>query len=131
MQPEELLYAKTHEWVHVTDDAGGKLAVVGLSAFAIEQLNDLVFMELPDTGRQVAAGDSLGEIESVKAVSDIYSPVAGEVVEVNSALADNLDSLHDDAYEKGWFVKIKISDDSNLSELMNHSAYQAQCAEDH
>ena len=129
--PEDLLYAKTHEWVSVdTDDSGAKVATVGLSAFAIETLTDLVFVELPEVGRQVSAGESFGEIESVKAVSDIYAPVAGEVVEVNGPIADALETLGDDAYVAGWLIKIKISDESGLADLLDHAAYQAQCDEE-
>ena len=88
MQPQDLLYAKTHEWVHVDrDSAGQKLATVGISHFAVEALTDLVYLELPEVGRQVKAGESFGEVESVKAVSDLYSPVAGEIVDVNGGLA--------------------------------------------
>ena len=126
LKPEELLFAKTHEWTHVADADGGRIATIGISAFAIEQLNDLVYMDLPETGRTVAAGESLGEIESVKAVSDFYSPVAGEVVEVNSPLADSLDTLKEDAYG-GWLVKLKITDDAGLKELMDFETYQKQC----
>ncbi len=130
MNPEELLYAKTHEWTHVTEEGADKIATVGISAFAIEQMNDLVYIELPEVGRVVSAGDSFGEIESVKAVSDMYSPVAGEVTAVHSELTDNLDSLKDDAYAGGWLIKIKISDESGLQNLMDHAAYAKQCAEE-
>lgn len=131
MTPEELLYSKTHEWVRVeTDSSGAKIATLGLSAFALEALTDLVFIDLPEVGRAVEAGQPLGEIESVKAVSDIYSPVDGEVVEVNSPLADKLESLADDPYEDGWFVRIKISDETGLSSLLDYAAYQKQCEEE-
>ena len=128
MTPQQLLYNKTHEWVHVdTDSAGAKIATVGLSAFAIEILTDLVYVDLPEVGRQVSAGDSFGEIESVKAVSDLYSPVDGEIVEANTEIADKLDTLSDDPFGAGWLVKIKISDESGLSELLDYAAYQKQC----
>ncbi len=130
MNPEELLYAKTHEWTHVRDEGGTKVATVGISAFAVEQLNDLVYMELPEVGKTVDAGESFGEIESVKAVSDLYSPVGGEVIEVNSPLVDHLDSLKEDPYEGGWIVKIKITDDAGLAQLMDHATYAKQCAEE-
>jgi glycine cleavage system H protein len=129
--PEELLYAKTHEWVHVeTDAAGAKIASVGLSAFAIEALTDLVFIELPEVGREVTAGETFGEIESVKAVSDLYAPVTGKVIEVNTPLVDRLESLSEDAYEGGWFIKIQVTDDSGLAELLDYAAYQKQCEEE-
>jgi glycine cleavage system H protein len=131
VQPQELLYAKTHEWVHVDrDKAGQKIALVGISHFAVEALTDLVYIELPAVGRRVKAGESFGEVESVKAVSDLYSPVGGEIVEVNASLADRLDQLHDDPYGAGWIVKIKMSDDSGLADLVDHKAYQKQCAEE-
>jgi len=131
MTPEQLLYAKTHEWVHVeTDPSGAKIATVGLSAFALEVLTDLVYIELPEVGREVEAGASFGEIESVKAVSDLFSPVDGEIAEVNPDVADGLERLADDPYEAGWLVKIKITDESGLSALLDYAAYQKQCEEE-
>jgi len=126
--PEELLYSKTHEWVRLeTDSAGAKIATVGLSAFALQQLTDLVYVDLPEVGRQVTAGEPLGEIESVKAVSDLFSPVDGEIVEVNTELSQRLDTLGSDPYQAGWFVRIKISNESGLADLLDHAAYQKQC----
>lgn len=131
VKPEELLYSKTHEWVHVeTRPSGEKIATVGISAFALEALTDLVFVELPEVGRQMEAKKPFGEIESVKAVSDLYSPVDGEVVEVNSELPENLEKLSEDPYGFGWFVKIRVTDDSALSGLLDHAAYQKQCEEE-
>ena len=124
LNPAELKYAETHEWVSVSDG----VATIGISDFAIKQLTDLVFMELPEVGKTVSAGDSIGEIESVKAVSDMYSPVDGEVIEVNGALPDNLETLNNDPYGEGWAVKIKIADESGLAKLMDHAAYVQQCA---
>jgi glycine cleavage system H protein len=128
MNPEELKYAKTHEWLSL--EAGTKTATIGLSAFALEALTDLVYVELPKVGTKVRAGQSFGEIESVKAVSDLYSPVNGEVVESHAELADNLDVLKTDPYGNGWLVKVKLSDEQGLGELLSHSAYQKQCAEE-
>src|SRR5882757_1105662 len=102
MKPENLLFAKTHEWVAVTDEGGQKVATVGLSAFAVEALTDLVFIELPKVARQVKAGESFCEVESVKAVSDVYAPVAGEVIAVNGKLADDLETLSKDPFGAGW-----------------------------
>ena len=127
MNTAELLYAKTHEWVSVAEQNGDKIATIGISAFAVEQLTDLVFIDLPKVGSQVNAGESFGEIESVKAVSDLYSPVSGEVVAVNEPLADSLEVLNSDPYDQGWIAKIKLSDEAALSELMDHSAYTKQC----
>ena len=132
MNPEELRFAPTHEWVRVgTDEAGTKIATVGISAFAVEALTDLVYIELPEVGRAVKSGESFSEIESVKAVSVIYSPVTGEVIQVNEQIPDQLETLGDDPYGAGWIAKIKISDDTELSSLLDYSAYQKQCQEEH
>ncbi|MBN2291670.1 MAG: glycine cleavage system protein GcvH [Pirellulales bacterium] len=131
MKPEDLLYAKTHEWVCVeTDSAGAKVATIGISAFALEALTDLVFMELPEVGRELNAEEPFGEVESVKAVSDLISPVSGEIVEVNSDIADDLEKMTEDPYGAGWLIKVKLSDESVLANLMDHAAYQKQCAEE-
>lgn len=130
MNPEKLLFAKTHEWVAVVDEGGQKVATVGLTSFAVDALTDLVFMELPKVGRNVSAQESFCEVESVKAVSDVYAPVAGEVVAVNETLPDNLETLSKDPYGDGWIARIKISDESALKNLMDHTAYQKQCAEE-
>jgi glycine cleavage system H protein len=130
MKPKELLFAKTHEWAHVESTGGGKIATVGISAFAVEALTDLVYMQLPTVGRKVKAGESFGEIESVKAVSDLYSPVDGEVVEVNSALPNKLETLNADPYGAGWIAKIKLVDEAALRNLLDFAAYQKMCAEE-
>ena len=129
MKPEDLKYAKTHEWVAVAEEAGAQIATVGISAFAVEALTDLVFIELPTVGKQVEAEQPFCEVESVKAVSDIYAPVDGEVVAVNTALPDSLETLSSDPYGAGWIAKIKISNDAGLSNLLDYSAYQKQCQE--
>jgi glycine cleavage system H protein len=150
MTPEQLLYAKTHEWVAVeADPSGAKIATVGLSAFALENLTDLVHLQVFDVGVPVQAGEPLGEIESVKSVSDLYSPVDGEIVEVNATWApregetlhptrkepvkvragEQLDDLAKDPYGAGWLVKIKIADESALAELLDYAGYQTQCEE--
>lgn len=130
MNPETLLYAKTHEWVSVAEEASEKVATVGISAFAVEALTDLVFMELPEVGRQVKPQESMAEIESVKAVSDLYSPVEGEVVAVNDTLPDHLQTLSDDPYGAGWICKIKLTSDAGLDDLMDQPAYKQMCAEE-
>ena len=126
MKPEELKFAKTHEWVALTGD----VATIGISAFAVEALTDLVFIELPDVGRQVQAEESFCEVESVKAVSDIYAPVAGEVIEVNDGLPNKLETLSSDPYGDGWIAKIKVSDASGFEDLLDYAAYQKQCEEE-
>jgi len=125
----KLLFAPTHEWADIAEVDGDKIATIGISAFAIEQLNDLVYMDLPEVGRVVNVGDELGEVESVKAVSPLYSPVAGEVIEVHSELPERLEDLNAEPYDSGWIVKVKLSDDSGLDDLMDFAAYQKQCAE--
>jgi glycine cleavage system H protein len=129
MSPETLLYAKTHEWVHVEQQGNDKIATVGVSAFAVEALTDLVYMELPEIGRHVAAGEPFGEIESVKAVSDLYSPVDGDIVAVNAELPDKLHLLNDDPYDAAWIVKIKLTSEDALKNLMDYATYSRQCAE--
>jgi len=123
IQPEQLKYCDSHEWVYAPADAGG-VATVGISAFAVAELNDLVFMALPSVGQKLAAGQEFGEVESVKAVSPMYSPVSGEVIEVNSGLVDRLEQLNADPYDQGWMMKIKMSDPSELTKLMDYQAYQ-------
>jgi glycine cleavage system H protein len=115
-------FAKTHEWIRLDDDG---LATVGISAYAVEALTDLVFMQLPDVGRTVKAGESIGEIESVKAVSDFYAPVSGEVVEVNASLPGKLETLGQDPYGAGWLVKLRPSDTGELATLLDQAAYDA------
>ena len=115
MNPEQLRFSKTHEWVYVDEQSDPKIATLGLSAFAIEALTDLVFIELPEVGTAVTAGSAFGEVESVKAVSDLYSPVTGEVCEANTALPDNFDLLGNDPYGAGWIIKIKIADDGRVT----------------
>lgn len=113
-------FAKTHEWARVEDDG---LVTVGISAYAVEALTDLVFMQLPAVGKRVKAGESLGEIESVKAVSDIYAPVAGEVVAVNAALPGALETLGTDPYGAGWIARLKPDDPAQVTGLMDRAAY--------
>ena len=119
----DLKFAKTHEWIRPED---GGLATVGISAYAVEALTDLVFMQLPQVGRKVKAGESIGEIESVKAVSDFYAPVSGEIVEVNAALPGTLETLGQDPYGAGWLVRIRPENPAELAALLDQAAYDAQ-----
>jgi len=130
VNPENLLYAETHEWVQVAQQADETIATIGISAFAVEALTDLVYLQLPDIGQTVTAGESFGEVESVKAVSDLYSPVEGEVIEVNSKLADELESLNTDPYGNGWIVRVRMTDEAGLGKLLDYTAYQKQCTEE-
>jgi glycine cleavage system H protein len=128
LDPKTLQYATTHEWVHWEDAPGGKTATVGISDFAVHALTDLVHIDLPEPGRVVQAGKPFGEVESVKMVSDLYSPVDGDVVEVNSSVAQHLESLSDDPYGAGWLVKIRVK--GGQSELLDFAAYRKQCEEE-
>lgn len=118
-------YAPSHEWIRLEDDG---LTTVGISAYAVEALTDLVFMQLPEVGRRVKAGESFGEIESVKAVSDMYAPVAGEVVAVNTELPQRLESLGQDPYEAGWIARIKPDNPADIEGLLDQAAYDALVA---
>jgi glycine cleavage system H protein len=130
VNPDKLLFAKTHEWVSIVQEGQQTIATVGISAFAVEALTDLVYNELPKVGRQVKAGQSFCEVESVKAVSDIYAPVSGEVVAVNESLPDRLEILSSDPYGDGWIAKIRVTDEGGLKKLLDHKAYQKMCAEE-
>lgn len=127
MDPVTLRYAESHEWVSLEGD----VATIGISDFAVKELTDLVYIDLPEVGASVAKGDTFGEVESVKAVSDLYSPVAGEVIEVNEPLADDLALLSDDAFGAGWIMKLKLSDVGEVEQLMDHATYTAHCQAGH
>lgn len=118
--PDELKYTEEHEWVLVEDD----VVTVGITDFAQDQLGDVVFVELPEVGDQLETGKPLGVVESVKAVSDVYSPLTGEVVEINAALPDEPEMLNTSPYEDGWMVKIRLADSAELDELMDAATYQ-------
>lgn len=128
MNAEDLMYCRTHEWVSTAEENGEKIATVGISAYAVKELTDLVYMELPSVGNQVTAGQEFGEVESVKAVSPLYSPVSGEVIAVNTELTDQLETLNDNPYTAGWIMKVKLSG-ALPDTLLDYAAYQKQCAE--
>jgi glycine cleavage system H protein len=113
-------YTKDHEWVKVEGDT----ATFGITRYAAEQLGDVVYVELPETGRQVKKGEGAAVVESVKAASDVYSPVSGEVMETNGALTDNPQTVNDAPEAGGWFVKLKLSDRSELDGLLDEEAYR-------
>ena len=112
-------YTEDHEWVEVDGDTG----TVGISDYAQSQLGDIVFVEVPDEGKQIAKGDDIAVVESVKAASDVYSPVSGTVIEGNAALADAPETVNEDAEGEGWFFKLTLSDPSEVESLMNEAAY--------
>ena len=115
----DLKYTGEHEWVMVE----GSIATIGISDFAQDQLGDVVFVELPKRGRRLAKGDEAAVIESVKAASEVYAPVSGEIVDVNDALGDDPETVNSDPTGKGWFIKIKLADPSELDGLMDEEAY--------
>ncbi|HKR65443.1 MAG TPA: glycine cleavage system protein GcvH [Thermoanaerobaculia bacterium] len=117
--PEDNRYAKSHEYVHVEGDIG----TIGITEYAQKELGDVVFVELPQVGSQLEAADELGSIESVKAVSELFSPVSGEVIEINEALADNPALVNTDPYGDGWMVRIKLTDLTEVDELMTAEEY--------
>lgn len=114
-------YLESHEWVK---PAGGNVFTIGISAYAIEQLGDIVYMELPEAGAEFAAGDVFGVVESVKSASDMYMPIGGNVVAVNTDVPDSPDRLKADAYEDGWLIKIEATDAGEFESLMNEAAYR-------
>jgi glycine cleavage system H protein len=126
MDPKTFKYAPTHEWVHLDGD----IATVGISQFAVDQLNDLIMIDLPAVGTKVTAGKSFGEVESVKAVSDLYAPVSGEVVDVNAAVAQDVQVLASAPHAEGWLVKIRVVDSAETKGLLDHAAYERKVAEE-
>ena len=118
MRPTDRKYMKSHEWCLVVDG----VATIGITDYAVSHLSDLVFLDLPEAGTQLNADETFGEIESVKAVSDLYSPVSGEVIETNEELVENLDTLNADPFEAGWMLKVKLTDES--ASLLEPAAYE-------
>jgi glycine cleavage system H protein len=125
MVPQDLRYTKDHEWVRIEGD----LATVGITEYAAEQLGDIVFVELPELGRKVAQFSAVGVIESVKAVSDLFAPIGGEVVEANSELATSPELLNGDPYGKGWMLRIRLGDGAQVDKLLDAPAYEALTSE--
>ena len=124
MEKSRLRYLKSHEWVGVDGD----VATVGITEFAVTQLTDLTYVELPKAGSEVRQGERFGEVESVKAVSDLYSPVSGTVIEANTALEDDVAPLSSDPFGEGWLVKVRLKDPAELDALLDRAAYEAHCA---
>ena len=121
MNPEDLKYSEEHEWLRMEGDT----AVIGITHFAQDSLGDVVFVELPEVGSDVGQFEKMGEIESVKAVSDLYCPIGGRVVEVNDSLNDSPELVNDSPYEEGWMIKVEVSDSSEIDRLMSASEYGA------
>lgn len=119
-RPEECRFTPEHEWIYPEGDS----AVMGISDFAQQELGDIVYLNLGETGRNVKVGDELGEIESVKAVAEFYAPASGEVTAVNTELAEHPERVNQDPFGSGWLVRIKLADSSSLSQLMDFAAYK-------
>jgi glycine cleavage system H protein len=120
MTPEDSRYAKSHEYVHVEGDVG----TIGITEYAQKELGDVVFVELPQVGTQLELGDEMGSIESVKAVSELFAPVSGEVVEINESLAEKPELVNTDPYGDGWMIKVKLSAPDEVDELMSAEDYE-------
>jgi glycine cleavage system H protein len=123
MDPSTAKFAKSHEWVQMDGD----VATIGISDFAVKQLTDLVYIELPAVGKSFSVGQDFGVVESVKAASDLYAPLSGEVVAVNNALEDDLAVLSDDPFGKGWMIQMKAANPAELAALMDLDAYEKHC----
>ena len=117
--PDGLKYSKEHEWVLVED----KVAIIGITEFAQHELGDVVYVELPEIGEKVVKDDPFGAVESVKAVSDVFAPVSGAVVEINDTLPENPETINDDPYGDGWMIKVEMTDMDDLKDLMNAEEY--------
>ena len=122
--PAELRYVSSHEWVRVEDDG---TATVGITNHAQEALGDVVFVELPEVGAQLGAGDEAGVVESVKAASDIYAPIGGEIIAINENLEDNPEVINEDPYGDGWFFKMRLDDATSVDDLLTADQYDASC----
>ena len=121
--PEDLLYTRDHEWARVEDN----VAAVGITDFAQAQLGDIVYLELPEEGDELKAGDPLGVVESTKAVSEVFAPLSGAIVEVNTPLIDTPEVINEDSFDEGWLVKIELSDPDELKEMMTAAEYKEFC----
>ncbi len=126
MYPSDLKYDKEHEWVRVDGD----IAVIGITHFAQDQLGEVVYVDLPSEGDSVVAGETFGEIESVKSVSELYSPVNGEIVKVNDALGDAPETVNEDPYGEGWMIEVKLADAAELDAMLSAEEYEAFVTEE-
>jgi glycine cleavage system H protein len=127
--PEDLFYSKEHEWARPSGK-DRKVVQIGITRFAVEQLGDVTQVELPDEGDQVVKDEVFGTVESVKAVSDLFAPVTGKVLRVNSPLNDSPEYVNEDPYDEGWMIEVELGDPAQLDELMNAEAYQKFLAEE-
>lgn len=125
MVPEECLFTKEHEWVY----REGGVAVIGISEYASTELGDIVYIELPEEGSAVQQMDPIGTIEAVKTVAELFSPVSGEVIEINQSIIDHPEIVNRDPHDEGWFIKVKMSDATELDVLFSHDEYQEYLGE--
>ena len=123
--PDDLLYTKDHEWARVEDAGGKRVATIGITRFAVEQLGDVTQVELPKEGETVKQSEVFGSVESVKAVSDLFAPLSGTVVKVNSPLSDSPEYVNEDPYDEGWMIQIALSNPAEVENLLSAESYQA------
>ena len=125
LYPDDLFYTKDHEWARIEDRAGTKVATIGVTRYAVEQLGDVTQVDLPKEGESVKQAEVFGSVESVKAVSDLFAPITGQIVKVNSPLSDSPEYVNEDPYDEGWMIQVAVSNTSELDGLLNADAYQA------
>ena len=123
--PDDLFYTKDHEWARIEDRGGTKVATIGVTRYAVEQLGDVTQVDLPKEGESVKQAEVFGSVESVKAVSDLFAPLTGKVVKVNSPLSDSPEYVNEDPYDEGWMIQIAVSNAKELDGLLDADAYQA------
>jgi glycine cleavage system H protein len=123
--PDDLFYTKDHEWARIEDRDGTKVATIGVTRFAVEQLGDVTQVDLPKEGESVKQAEVFGSVESVKAVSDLFAPITGKVVKVNSPLADSPEYVNEDPYDEGWMIQVAVTNAKELDGLLSADAYQA------
>jgi glycine cleavage system H protein len=123
--PDDLLYTKDHEWARVETRDGQKVATIGITRFAVDQLGDVTQVDLPKEGESLKQAEVFGSVESVKAVSDLFAPISGKIVKINSPLSDSPEYVNEDPYDEGWMIQLAVSNAEELDHLMNAEAYQA------
>jgi glycine cleavage system H protein len=125
LYPDDLYYTKDHEWARVEERDGQKLATIGVTRFAVEQLGDVTQVDLPKEGETIKQAEVFGSVESVKAVSDLFAPISGKVVKVNSPLGDSPEYVNEDPYDEGWMIQVAVANAAELDNLLDAEAYQA------
>ena len=125
LYPDDLFYTKDHEWARIEDRAGTKVATIGVTRYAVEQLGDVTQVDLPKEGESVKQAEVFGSVESVKAVSDLFAPITGQIVKVNSPLSDSPEYVNEDPYDEGWMIQVAVTNTKELDGLLDAEAYQA------